>query len=739
MILLVVTPKTLADPTAPAYLGSQACAGCHQEAFTAWQDSHHALAMQHANEQSVLGDFDDASFTYAGTETHFATRGERYFVTTDDDDGELAEFEIAYTFGVEPLQQYLVSFEDGRLQALSIAWDTRPAGEGGQRWFHLHPDEAITHEDDLHWTRPAQNWNHMCADCHSTDLRKGYDSVTDTFDTSWSEISVGCEACHGPGSHHVRWAQGDEALADQGLTVRFSRSSSLAAPTRPALSPGERQAEQPLCARCHAFRSQIAEGYRPGDDWLDYYRPELLVTPFYHSDGQQREEVFTWASFAQSRMHAEGVTCSNCHEPHSQRLRVSGNALCTSCHTPSTYDHPEHHFHPQDTPGSQCVQCHMPSTTYMVVDPRRDHSLRIPRPDLTESLGTPNACNTCHDDRSPRWAQEHLERWHAEPTPGHQDFTTGFAKARRGIPGVGQMLMDMLADNGRPEVVRASAAAHLMNLDVDLDLQSLEEGLESSSPLVRHASLTLLEAAPPDLRRARAAPLLTDTSRLVRSEAARLLIDVDLPQASRSAFEAALAEYEQELALHADRADSRNRLALLRWQQGQPEEALEELRAALRLDRRHVASHVNLADMLRALDREQEAVQQLAEGVAGRPESAALRYALGLARIRLGQPEAAREELGAAHRLAPDDLRYAYGYAVAVAPDAPEQALAILKQALEATPYNQQLLWALATYSLEYRGPDQALPYARRLAELTPDDSRVQRLLEAIEATKVPP
>lgn len=727
--VLVGIPNAFASLSTPTYEGSQVCSSCHQEVFKAWQGSHHELAMQHADEHSVLGDFDDASFTYADIETRFETREDRYFVTTDGPDGELTEFEITYTFGVEPLQQYLVAFDDGHLQALSIAWDSRPTSEGGQRWFHLHPDDSVTYEDDLHWTQPSQNWNHMCADCHTTNLRKGYDSVTDIFDTSWSEISVGCEACHGPGSHHIQWAEGDETLLDLGLTIRFSRSPPLASTDAATL---DRQSEEPVCARCHSIRSQIAEGYRPGDNWLDFYHPEPLIAPYYHSDGQQREEVFTWASFAQSRMHAEGVTCSDCHEPHSQQLRIDGNALCTSCHAVNEYDRQTHHFHPIDTPGAQCVNCHMPATTYMVVDQRRDHSLRIPRPDRSESLGTPNACNTCHEDQSFNWAQQHIERWYSEPMPGYQTFAPSFAKARQGIPNVGQMLTDMLAEQDESEVVRASAAAHLENLAVAVSPRALEMGLKDPSPLVRHASLALLEETPVALREEQAVPLLTDPRRLVRIEAARLLVGSDLPISTQGAFDKGLAEYEQELELHADRADSRNRRALLRWRQGRHDAALAELDAALRLDERHVASHVNLADMLRALGREQEAVQQLEIGVRARPNSAVLRYALGLAHIRLRDSKTAIAELETAHRLAPDDPRYAYGYALALAPEAPERALTILEQALESTPNDHQLLWALATYNLQHRGPEQALPYARQLAELAPDDSQVNELLETI-------
>jgi len=191
----------------PQYVGSNACVSCHGKEASEWQTSQHHDAMADANEQSVLGNFNNAKFTYAGLTSTFFKRDGKFFVNTDGRDGKLTDSEIKYTFGVYPLQQYLVVFPDGRLQAISIAWDSRPKKDGGQSWFHLYPNERITYDDELHWTRPSQNWNFMCADCHSTEVRKNYDPATDKFQTRWAEISVGCEACHGPASRHLEWAK----------------------------------------------------------------------------------------------------------------------------------------------------------------------------------------------------------------------------------------------------------------------------------------------------------------------------------------------------------------------------------------------------------------------------------------------------------------------------------------------------------------------------------------------------
>src|SRR5205823_4298903 len=213
VLLFAAAQATPAAPTEPGqavvkeYVGAAACGACHAREYEAWSRSHHRHAMQVADAKSVLGNFRDAKFVYAGTTSLFSTRDGRYYVRTDGPDGKLAEFEIKYTFGVAPLQQYLIELPGGKLQALGIAWDSRPKANGGQRWFHLYPDQNLRAGDPLHWTGINQNWNFMCAECHSTRLRKNFDAATGRFTTTWAEIDVACEACHGPGAEHAARAK----------------------------------------------------------------------------------------------------------------------------------------------------------------------------------------------------------------------------------------------------------------------------------------------------------------------------------------------------------------------------------------------------------------------------------------------------------------------------------------------------------------------------------------------------
>jgi hypothetical protein len=201
--------------TSVSYVGASVCKQCHQSEFQAWQGSHHQLSMQEANEQIVLGDFNNAKFNYNGIKSTFFKRDGKFMVRTDGADGQLTDYPISYTFGVTPLQQYLIEFPNGRYQALSIAWDSRPKSEGGQHWFHLYPNEKVDHNDQLHWTKRYQNWNIECAECHSTNLKKGYDVVTDSYKTTLGKFKqttklfhrIFCNATFGVALNHFLISQ----------------------------------------------------------------------------------------------------------------------------------------------------------------------------------------------------------------------------------------------------------------------------------------------------------------------------------------------------------------------------------------------------------------------------------------------------------------------------------------------------------------------------------------------------
>ncbi|HEY6355687.1 MAG TPA: cytochrome c3 family protein, partial [Burkholderiaceae bacterium] len=520
--------------------------------------------MTTASASTVRGNFNDVEFEHHGVTSRFFRRGDAFVVRTDGPDGKLADFEIAYTFGVEPLQQYLIAMPGGRLQPSQIAWDVP-----GKRWFQLLPDERAPPGDVLHWTGRYQTANTMCIECHTTAFEKRYDPVTDTFASRWAEPNVSCQSCHGPGARHVQWARnkGDGRAtptgpdANKGLSVDFKTLGS--------------RGQVDVCAACHSRRSDLDALPLPGASRLDNYLPALLNAGLYHADGQQLDEVYVDGSFRQSKMYRKGVACSNCHDVHTGKTRLAGNALCTQCHQTTanpafasaagSFDTPAHHFHKDGSAGAQCVSCHMPSKTYMRVQGRPDHSLRVPRPDLTVKIGTPNACTSCHADRSPQWAAAAVVKLYGPKRRDEAHYGEVFAAARAGRPLASEALARLSIDPHSAPIVRATALASL-RFEPAVGVDERTAATRDADGEVRAAAAESLEGAPAAQRIEALAPLLHDPLKAVRIAAARSLLTVPsdrLGSDVRPAFDAALAEYVAAQSVALDMPGSRLNLAVV--------------------------------------------------------------------------------------------------------------------------------------------------------------------------------
>ncbi len=750
------TPSTVAQrspKTSPAhFVGEQQCAGCHQSEVVAWHGSDHQLAMQVANEKSVLGNFDDATFTYAGTTSTFSRRDGKFIVNTDGPDGTLRDYTISYTFGVRPLQQYLIDFPGGRKQALSIAWDTRTTAQGGQRWFHLYPNDNVKAGDWLHWTNYSQTWNYMCAECHSTDLKKNFDFASNTYKTTWTEIDVSCEACHGPGSNHVAWAHkmGDWYALDatKGLAIALDERHNVVWNPVPATGNAKRSVprkttrEIDTCARCHARSSRLTDDYIYGKPLLDSHRPVRLDEPLYWTDGQMRAEVYNWGSFLQSNMYSKGVTCSDCHDPHSLQLRAPGNAVCAQCHQPAKYDARTHTHHPKGTPAAACAGCHMPTTTYMVVDPRHDHSIRIPRPDISVTLGTPNACNACHTDKTAQWAADTITTWTKRPPTSFQTFAAAFHAGTIGAPGARDALRSIIDDPNQPALVRASAIDRMAPLLTSEMLDSVTKSLRDPDPNVVLAAVEALANTDPQTRQSLLPSLLRAPVLAVRIEAAHALAgpaEKLLSATDQTDFDRALAEYVAVQRYNADRPEGHMNLGNLYAVRGDPDAAIAQFKQALAIDPLFVGGYANLADVYRSLGGESQAEKVLRDGLQKDPRAAALHYALGLTLARQHRSDEMLAELRKAVLLAPADARFAYVYAVALH-DAghPQDALGVLKTALKPNPYDRDVLLALTYFSAEAGRVDAARGYADELHDLDPHNAEFARLADQFKRAEQP-
>ncbi len=736
-------------PAAATYVGQTRCAECHADQARAWRTSHHAEAMQVANDSTVLGNFNDASFAKDGVTSTFFKKESKFYVRTDGPDGKPQDFNLPYTFGVYPLQQYLVPFPNGRMQSFVVAWDSRAKDRDGQRWFDLYPGQKIPSSHPLHWTGRNQTWNYMCADCHSTNLRKNYDLAKDSYATTWSEIDVSCESCHGPGSNHVAWAQSrkkgpyNSSDGPDGVTVDLKPANgvwSVSDPDKGTMHwKGETRSHNELnaCAPCHSRRHPITSDLQPGQPFLDAYVPSLLEEGVYYADGQVLEEDYEWGSFLQSKMYQEGVTCSDCHDPHTAKLRTENlNVVCGKCHSLAKFGSEQHHHHKDESAGALCVNCHMPSKTYMVIDARRDHSFRVPRPDFSVAYGTPNACNQCHKDKSNTWAAETVVKWYGASRRQEAHFVEAIDAGRRGLPNAEKALTSLIADSSKPGIARATALSLLPQYLTPVSVSTVQAALGDSDPLVRSQAVRCLEPLPAQERIRLAAPLLTDPIRSVRIEAARLLAGTSPGelQASQKALENAMSELIASEMVSAERPENHMNLALIYAQMGRTTEAESELQTALRLDPKFVPAMVNLADLYRQQQRDDEGEKWLEKAIAIAPNAAEPVHALGLLKIRQKQYPEALSLLAKAAALQPDNARYSYVYAVALnSTGHADGAIAVLQRVHQRRPADRQVLMGLISFERDKGNLPGAITYAQQLVQLAPDEPDARAMLAELQ------
>ncbi len=723
---------------AATFVGSKKCMDCHKKQYDNWQHSHHDHAMDVANEKTVLGDFNDAVFKIHGIISRFYQKDGKFFVHTNGPDGKMGEFEITHTFGWYPLQQYLIPFPGERLQCLPIAWNVIE-----KKWYHLYPKETIDPNDWLYWTNAGQNWNGMCAECHSTNLKKNYDLKNDTYQTTWSDIDVGCEACHGPGSRHVAWAElldmARPQVENYDLVVKSSKINS-------------RELVE-LCAPCHSRRAALGDYTHAEPDLLDSLLPVLITEDLYFADGQILEEVYVYGSFTQSKMYHRDVRCNDCHDVHSVKLVKEGNALCLQCHRAYEYNTKEHHFHKKKGEkgepirsaagdilfnvgtGAECVQCYMPGRYYMGIDYRPDHSFRVPRPDLSVKINTPDACKRCHVNKTSQWADEAITKWYGPGRSRHYGIVIDAGIKSR--PEAGKDLIRLAADPLYPVVVRSTALNLLTAYPSEDSTHTLRLALMDDEALIRRTVVDSYPSADPmDLFEVLAL-LLYDPVKAVRIEAARRLAGEPSKHLSlnqRKVFQAVLKEYETSMEYSADFAFARYNLANLYTALNRSEEAVENYRTAIKIDGLFYPAKVNLAMLYNQKGENDKAEVLLREVISSNPEMAEIAYSLGLLLVEMKKYDQALTYLKKAAKGMPARSRVHYNFGLLLQflqRDA--EAEASLMKAVELDPDSMDYLYALADHYLKRGELKKAKSIAEQMVVKHPVNRIGQDLLKVIE------
>ncbi|MDO9331867.1 MAG: tetratricopeptide repeat protein [Pseudomonas sp.] len=691
---VVVTPAKMVD--------EQQCRGCHSEQTKDWQGSHHQLAMQEANAETMLGDFNNVTFKAQNETTRFSRKDDGFWVNTPGIDGKNADFKVAYTFGIAPLQQYLIEVGEGRLQALGVAWDTER-----NRWFHLYPGQGVNFKNPLHWSKPSQNANFMCVECHTTGYKRNFDAAKNTFDSQWNSLGVGCQACHGPASNHLEWTAKKGDLIHAGFAVD--------------LKDKDATVEIETCARCHSRRAPLGDGYTVGKRLMDDYLPSPLTRELYALDGKIKDEVFEHGSFAQSKMLDKGVRCSNCHNPHNTELKAPGNGVCLQCHNTAgktsvtgvdgkglqakNYDSIEHTRHTPGQPDSQCVDCHMPGKFYMGNDFRHDHSFSIPNPERAKKLGTPDACLTCHQGKAGDKVTEQFKLWNTATTAQAPRYDESLWLIRNGQPGAAQALYEQLQRSNLPAIQRATLLAELPLYPSEQALKLATKDLSNPAPQVRESAVRAISAfLPPPERAPLLTPLLDDPVKAVRIVAARDLLSVARNGlgSAQANWNAAIAEYEAVQKSLAERAESNLNLAMLYQASGRNDEIESLLRTALKRDPDFYPALVTLVQWLEANGRGQEAQTLLAQSLKEHPDNALLQHTQGLALVRAGQSAQAMPALRKAAQLEPQNAQYGYVLAVALHDSGKvDEACEELERLLNVQPANRNARLSLIQYYLD--------------------------------------
>ncbi len=719
------------------------CASCHQQQVKDWQSSHHFHAMEPATPNRALGNFDNQSLAYLEQTATFTQRDNTLFITMPGLDGKQQTFPVAYTFGYEPLQQYMFDAGKGKFQFFPFAWDSRPKEQGGQRWFVLHPEQ--TPSDEFHWSNMGQNWNQMCADCHSTDFRKGFDVATQSYNSIYSAVNVSCAACHGSAENHLKWAAGDESIANKGYssyigtkTPMFRENDQGLMQAIAEIKPSQ---QVQVCASCHSRRAAFSDSKAP-DDYHHTYQPALITEGLYHADGQIWDEDYVWGSFTQSKMYEAGVTCTNCHNPHSGQLKLPGNQVCTQCHTQATYDDRSHHGHPAGAVGSACVDCHMPSTTYMQIDPRRDHSFKVPRPDLSQSLKIPNACNSCHEDKTAKWAEEQIRQWHPDSTRmGSEHFATAFHKGDTGASDAGQELTKIAQDSRYPDIIRASALYRMAQTPGRNAVVAIARSVRDKDPLKRQAAITAAANYPDPDKWRMLSPLLNDEHLPIRAEAARALArmlvqppETALNDSDKARLKKALEEYREVQAYQSDRGFSHTNLGNLEHELGRAKSAENHYRKAIEIEPIFMPAYVNLADVYRLRQNETKAQEVLKQALAVNGNASTVRYALAMSYIRQGEKQKALPELQAAASASDTSANFIYTYGLLLQDMGRiSDAVMQMQKAYQLQPGNPDISYTMSGLYAQLKQYDRALFYAKKLNSLVPGNPQIQQMVRELE------
>lgn len=705
-------------PQSDTYVGDQSCKKCHATEFKEWKQSHHYMSMLPPNDSTVKGNFNNVTFSADGVNSRFYKKGAKFFINTEGDDGKNHDFEVKYIFGFTPLQQYLVQFPGGRLQVPRLSWDVNK-----KKWFNQYAGQKIPSHDWLHWTGNAQNWNTMCATCHSTNLRKNYDIESDTYKTSYNIINVSCESCHGAGKSHVDFINGDYKSGERvkGSFLKLAKNS-------------KQLEEINTCAPCHARISEINGTHIESKEIMDNYIPQIPDTEFFHADGQVNDEDYIYTSFLQSKMYHKGVTCSTCHNPHSVKLKRPGNQTCTLCHIPTKYDVPTHTFHKKGTAAAECKNCHMPGKLYMGNDLRHDHSFRVPRPDLSVKYGTPNACSNCHKDKSEKVLSDAIVKWFGPKRKYH--FADDLIPGSRLDAKSEKHLTNLIDNKFVPKIIKATATFYLGSIQTQTSLNTILARLASKEAQIRYRALRSLSSFSTENWIEAVGPLLSDKVRAVRIAAADLYISIpsnQIPENYRIPFAGAQIELEKSLRFQTDFSTGNVMLADYYLKLKDYSNAEKFYLRGLKKDSNMNYAWLNLSAVYNSQGKNAQALQALESALKNDSRNERIYYNMALLFNEMNNIPAAEKAFAEAVALKSTNSRVYYNYGLLLNQSKKfKVAKTVLLKGIQINPSDSELYYALTFVYIQSNNKTKALETAIKLKQLDAGNPNYQQVFQSL-------
>jgi predicted CXXCH cytochrome family protein len=702
------------------FVGDQSCKSCHKNEYHEWLQSDHFLAMQPPNDSTVKGDFNNTHFTGDGVSSHFFKKDGKFFINTEGDDGKNHDYEVKYTFGYKPLQQYLVEFPGGRMQVPRVSWDTKQ-----KKWFNQYTGQKIPAHDWLHWTGNAQNWNTMCASCHSTNLQKNYNTEADSYHTTFSVINVSCESCHGAGKLHTDYVNGTDYKNGNKIAGSYL-----------ALVKNSGQTEQiKTCAPCHARKSELSASMIESNELLDNFIPEIPTTEHFYADGQVNDEDYIYTSFLQSKMFRHGIKCSDCHNPHSTKLKfsVSSNQTCLQCHA-KKYDDSSHTFHSPGIVASACISCHMPAKLYMGNDLRHDHSFRIPRPDLSVKYGTPNACGTCHNNRTAQWAADAVSKWYGPVRKYH--FADDLIEGSKMDANSEAHLIKLISDTTVPNIIKATAANYLGSIPTQKSLQTLISCLGNADAQTRYRALRSLDNFSPADWKSAVGPLLADKVRAVRIAAADLyttIPDQEVPAEYTQVYASARNELQNYLLYQADFSVGNLMIADHYLKLKDFNNAEKFYLKGLKKDSMMNYARLNLSTVYNSLGKNDKALQELETAAKIDPKNERIYYNLALLHNELNDKPAAEKSFAKAVELKSSNPRLYYNYGLLLNEKRDFKGAAIiLQKGIAISPSSPDLYYALTIVYMQAMDLAKAREVGMKLKQLDPNNPNYAQMFKQL-------